>query len=323
MKTPYRVLVTGGRGFVGAPTVDFLVERGHRVHGVSRDSGNGQGSCNGRGSDNGQGQVSWHVADLLDPVQVERLVVAVRPTHLLHLAWYTKHQGYWSALENLRWLEASLQLVREFAASGGRRVVIAGSCAEYHTEGGVCVESATPLVPLTLYGASKHALQVAVSSFAATAGVSAAWARVFYLYGPREQPRRLVPSVVQCLLRHEPVACSAGSQLRDYLYVDDAAAALVSLLESPVEGAVNIASGVPITVRDLVQRIGHHIGCSDLVQLGALPRRIGEPDVLVANVDRLTREVGWRPQVGIDAGLTRTIEWWGAARPSLATAGEP
>ena len=275
------------------------------MHGVSRDSGNGHG------------HVSWHVADLLDPVQVERLMVAVRPTHLLHLAWYTEHQGYWSALENLHWLEASLQLVRAFAASGGGRVVIAGSCAEYHTEGGVCVESATPLVPITLYGASKHALQVAVSSFAATAGLSAAWARVFHLYGPREQPRRLVPSVVRHLLRQEQVPCSEGSQLRDYLYVDDAAAALVSLLESSVEGAVNVASGVPIAVRDFVQRIACQIGRSDLLRLGALARCIGDPDVLVANVDRLTCEVGWRPSVGIDVGLARTIEWWAAIAHSL------
>ena len=115
--------------------------------------------------------MTWHRADLLDREQTSALMKAVAPTHLLHFAWYAEPGKYWHSEENLRWVEASLRLLRAFAGAGGRRIVIAGTCAEYAwTRETHCKEESTPLRPATLYGSAKHALHLVARSHAAETG---------------------------------------------------------------------------------------------------------------------------------------------------------
>src|SRR5439155_6654344 len=131
---------------------------------------------------------------------VRALLAAVRPTHLLHLAWIATPGVYWTSPENHRWVEASLHLLRCFAAGGGRRAVLTGTCAEYDwSAAGVCHETQTPLRPTTVYGVCKDELRRRAEEVCRAAGVSLAWARLFFLYGPGEHPARLFPGVVQAL----------------------------------------------------------------------------------------------------------------------------
>ena len=161
---------------------------------------------------------------------------SVKPTHLLHLAWYVVPGKLITAPENFAWVAASFDLVRRFAEPGGQRVAVCGSGYEYDWRYGYCSEELTPCVPDTVYGACKQALHEMVRSFAAGQGLSAAWGRVFFLYGPNEHPQRLVSSVIRSLLEGEPAPCSHGRQIRDYLHVQDVADGLVALLDSDVAG---------------------------------------------------------------------------------------
>ena len=140
--------------------------------------------------------------------------------------------------------------------------------------------------------------------------MSGAWGRLFLPYGPHEHPARLVPSVIRALVERRPARCTHGEQVRDFLYVEDAANAFVSLLDSEVTGALNIASGRPIAIRDLVLKIADALDGRELVELGALKTNPAEPAVLLAGIDRLTSEVGWKPAYTLDQGLDRTIEFW-------------
>ena len=151
-------------------------------------------------------------------------------------------------------------------------------------------------------------------SYAKQSGVSAAWGRIFFPYGPYEYPDRLVPSVINALLKGEEARCTNGEQVRDFLYVEDIADAFVSLLESEVQGAVNIASGKPTAVKEIICEIGRQLGRSDLIRLGALPQREGDPNFLVADVKRLNEEVGWAPKTDLVSGIKKTIEWWKKAK---------
>jgi nucleoside-diphosphate-sugar epimerase len=231
----------------------------------------------------------------------------VRPTHLLHLAWETTHGAFWSAPANLDWLAASVHLVRAFAEAGGRRAVVAGTCAEYLWDDRVCHERTTPLEPATLYGAAKHALHVALRGYAGAVGFELAWGRVFLLHGPGEPPGRLVPSVATAMLEARPAACSHGRQVRDLLHVDDVAAGFGALLASGVTGAVNVASGEPVTLAEVVGTIGEITGHPELLRLGAIPASPGEPATLVADVRRLRDEVGFRPRHDLREGLEMTV----------------
>ena len=203
-----RILVTGARGFIGRHCLPLLVARGYEVHAVSSQRITANAS-----------DVYWYQADLLDPSQVLALVTKVRAGHLLHLAWYTVPGKYWTSPKNLRWVQASVSLLQEFVAHGGQRVVMAGSCAEYDWRYGYCSEAVTPLAPRTLYGTCKHSLQLVLSAFAKQTGLSAAWGRIFFLFGPYEHPDRLVAFVIRSLLKGEAARCSHGNQIRDFLYV--------------------------------------------------------------------------------------------------------
>ena len=304
MAVDKRVLVTGARGFVGRHAIEPLLGLGYEVHAVGR----------GQRPTDLSTHAAWHDGDLLDTRGHTALFKRVRPSHLLHFAWYATHGSFWTSVENFRWTAASLGLLIAFHEAGGGRVVCAGTCAEYDWRYGFCSEDVTPLHPLTPYGGCKNALREMLHHYAGREGLSWAWGRLFHLYGPHEQEHRLVPSIVLSLLDGSPAACGEGRAVRDYLYVEDAAHAFVTLLDGPVQGPVNVASGLPVAISDLVARIATSLGRPELIEWGARPARLEEPPLLVADVRRLNGQVGWRPRLSLDQGLARTIDHYQALR---------
>lgn len=294
-------MLTGASGFVGRQTLASLLAAGHEVHALTRTAP----------ADAERSGATWHEIDLLAEPELRSgaLLAEIEPEQLVHLAWYAEHGAYWHSPENVRWVEASLALLRAFAAAGGRRAVIAGTCAEYEWTRAVYAEDA-PLHPATLYGAAKHGLDLVAAAFAQQAGIALAWARLFFLYGPHEHPGRFVPSLVTALLRGEPAPMTEGMQRRDFLHVADAGAALAALAGSELTGPVNVASGEAVELRELAGRIGGLTGRSELLQIGALPTREGEPAELRADTSRLREELGWRPSLTLEQGLDGTIAWW-------------
>ena len=298
MKT---VLLTGATGFIGQFALSPLLAKNYIVHAATSRPINFSPTEN----------IHWHQTNLLDTGETTHLLKKIRPTHLLHLAWYVEPGKVWNAVQNMDWLQASLHLARQFAEYGGERLVVSGTCAEYDwTESGVFSEESTRLRPQNLYGASKHALNLVLENFAASSNISYAWGRIFYLFGEGESPKRLVPAVINALLKNEAAETSHGNQIRDFLYAKDAAEAFVALLESDVLGSLNVASGIPITLKEIIFKIAGITGNGNLVRLGAFPAPANEPPQIVANVGRLRREVGWKPQWSLEMSLANTIEWW-------------
>jgi nucleoside-diphosphate-sugar epimerase len=297
------VLVTGAGGFIGRNVIPELLARGFDVHGTALRPP----EANALGA-------RWHALDMLDPAASARLFGDIRPSHWLHLAWYTEPRQYWTSIENLRWIDASTRALHAFHAHGGERVVMAGTCAEYDWRFGHCNERTTPTVPQMTYGAAKHALHVAVEEFCAKTGLSSAWGRIFYLYGPREHPSRLIPSVILALLRNEPAKCTHGNQVRDFLHVHDVASAFAAVLDSRHAGPVNIASGEPVTLHDVVMTVAAQLGRMDLVRFGEIPPPVGDPPVLVGD-SGLLRGLDWAPRFDLVGGIANTIEWWKVSAP--------
>lgn len=294
-----KVLLTGATGFIGRHALSRLLKRGYEVHAITSQN------C-----ENLNSNVHWHKLNLLDFKSSADLISTIRPTHLLHFAWYTVHGKYSSSPENVKWIQASLVLLQSFIQMGGQRIVMAGTCFEYCSNFGFCSEFKTPLKPDTFYGTVKHSLQMILRSLAREVGVSSAWGRIFFLYGPHEHPDRLVSSVTRSLIKGEEAPCSHGNQIRDFLFVEDVADAFVSLLESKVEGPVNIASGRPVLLREMLDLIGQEIGRPELIKMNAIVAPKREPPVLIGEVRRLKEEVGWEPNFNLINGILHTISWW-------------
>jgi nucleoside-diphosphate-sugar epimerase len=293
-----RILVTGGAGFVGSHCIAPLLARGYEVHAVGRREAGPTGA-------------TWHQADLLDEGQCARVLDLVRPSHLLHLAWIVTPGEYWTSPLNWTWIDASARILEYFAKQGGQRAVFVGSGAEYDPHHERCVESVTPLAPTTLYGACKASLSILLPVLAARYGLeSVAWGRLFYVYGPRERAVRLVPSAICSLLRGQSLTCTSPAQVRDALFIEDAAAALTALLDSHVTGAVNVGTGHGVSLRSLLLTVGAILGRETLLKFEPSSPSPGDIAVQVADTTRLTQEVGWRAHFTQDQGLARTVNWW-------------
>lgn len=296
-----RVIVTGASGFIGRHCLPLLNASKWEIHAVSHKIIPDHDKITEIGI--------WHHVNLFDMEQVSRLLSVVNPTHLLHLAWVTRPGEYWTSIENFKWVQTSLDILQKFIELGGQRFVSSGTCAEYDWNYGYCRENLTPLTPSTPYGICKKSLFELSQSLAQQTGTSAAWARIFFVYGPYEYQNRLIPSVIKALLKQESANCSHGKQIRDFLFVKDVANALIQLLTSQVVGAVNIGSGHPVPLDAIIFKIGEKIGMPDLIHLGAPPSPTNEANFVVADTSRLRNELHWYPDYSLDTGLNETIGW--------------
>lgn len=281
-----RVLVTGGSGFIGRACVGSLRARGLDVIAPSSKE-----------------------LDVLDRNAVEHYLAAARPTRLVHAAWRAVRADIMTSPENTLWAKASLSLALAFHAHGGIRAAFLGTSAEYDWSEGILRAGVTTPKPATPYGAAKHALRLALEAQARPAGLSFVWPRIFFVYGPHDHPSRLGMAVFATLLADQPVDLSEGTQIRDYVYVDDVGEGVAAALMSDFDGATDLASGVPTTVRQLASEIGRQLGKEHLLRFGAKPTAPHETSRVLGDPAHARAHIGWSARTGLEQGVSRLIAW--------------
>jgi len=300
--TRKRVLVTGAGGFIGSHVTRALSEAGTEVAVIVRP----QDPLKRLSAE--LPRLTVIRGDLDDVQSLAPEITAFEPEACIHLAWYTRPGDYLDSERNVESLLASLRLLKVLGEAHCRQVLMTGTCAEYDSEFGVLSEE-SPVKPRTLYAACKLSLRLLGQHLAVSRGISFAWARVFFLFGPDEDRHRLVPRLVNSLLAERPFAATAGDQLRDYLYVEDVASALVFLTTRQLSGIFNVCSGDPITLRTLMETIGRIMGRPHMIEFGVVPYRAWEP-MAVSGDNRKLQRAGWLQHFSREDGLRRTIEWW-------------
>ncbi len=278
------ILVTGASGFIGRQALLPLQKKGFEVHTVSRSS------CN-----------------LLDRKQTEELIKKIKPSHLLHSAWVTEHGKFWQAPENNNWLDASKNLFRAFVENGGRRIVVIGSCAEYdwrRKDGNPWRESDL-CIPHTPYGKAKLDLL----EWLEKSQMNYAWARLFMLFGPHENPARIIPYLIVSALKNTTAECSSGMQVRDFLDTETCGRILAEISGSVLTGPVNVASGKGYSLKDIAAKISAILKKPGNYKFGAIPDRPDDPPHMVADIKKLAEIVDVK-NYGISAALEKNIGWW-------------
>ena len=285
-------IVTGAAGFLGCNLTERLMqEEDAHIYAVVRpDSPHNVRFISPK-------RLTIVPVDLSDYVRLDEMIGTPCDV-FFHLAWqggrYEFAEQYGNIADTISALEAAARL-------GCKRFICTGSQAEYGRQTALITEEMSPH-PVCAYGAAKLAACVLSRQRAADLGVAWIWGRVFSLYGRYEQEGRMLPTLVKSLRSEQTFALSSsGAQNWDYLYVADAADALLALAEQGRAGEIyNIANGDYRPLRDYIEEARGGIAPQCDVTYGA-----ADADVfsLQPSVEKLCRDTGWRPMTDFADGL--------------------
>ncbi|MFB9950166.1 NAD-dependent epimerase/dehydratase family protein [Rhizobium puerariae] len=269
------VLLTGGTGFVGRQVLKALAETGVRVRIIVRE-----GTPDARLGDLPAVESVVRTPDLFrEPMDWWARALDGADT-VVHAAWYAEPGKYLQSPENIVCLEGTLRMAQAAALAGVRRFAGIGTCFEYDVSAGMLATD-TPLRPVSPYAGAKAATFLALSQWLPLHGIEFAWCRLFYLFGEGEDERRLVPYLHAQLAAGRPVDLTSGNQIRDFMDVREAGRQIAGIALGDGTGAANICSGIPVTVRQLAERIADEYGRRDLLRFGVRPDNLVDPPCVV------------------------------------------
>jgi CDP-glucose 4,6-dehydratase len=320
------VFVTGGYGLLGTWLVRALLERGDRVVVLRRDDP----SASALRAEGLEARCEVVPGDVCDGVAVERALGDYEVDTVFHLAaqtlvgtanrsplptFETNIRGTWLLLEACRRLEVA-------------RVVVAASDKAYGSHDELPYREGFALQARFPYDVSKAATDLIARSYFHTYGLPVAVTRFANLYGGGDLNfSRLVPEAVAASLQgRRPVIRSDGTPERDFLYVDDAAAAYLAIADALGDGAAgeafNAGSGQPRSVLDVVSTVCQVAGTDVEPDIRGQGVPTGEIDRQYVDASKLSDLTGWAPAVTLEEGLRRTVEWYRAHPEVLPASAE-
>jgi nucleoside-diphosphate-sugar epimerase len=292
-----KVLLTGPTGFIGSAFTRLVARRGHQVAGLvipSEEVPVGLSASK---------DVRWLRGTLEQAPWDE--ISSFAPDACVHMAWITTPGIYLESPENERFRDSSLQFLRKVRELGAPLIVGLGTCIEYEINDRLLSEESTPARPASLYARCKNDLRLALEREAAVHGFQFCWTRVFYPYGPGEHPSRLCSSIIQKLSRNETITLKTPDSTKDYIFIEDLADALLTVIETRFQGVINLGTGIGLSVREIARTLARMMGKSDLIK-ELEPPEVDPLGYVVANVSRLQR-LGWRPAHNLQQGLEKLL----------------
>lgn len=235
-----RIAALGGSGFLGRPLVRQLRGAGHDVWILRRTPSKDPRDI--------------VLADLSDS-EVHRALEPIRPDVVINLIWVTSHGEFWNSSLNHSSLDFSRRLSPIAADVGAKRLIGVGSSAEYRSDQ-ECVQPGPDYeMPTSLYGQSKLEAGRHMLSSCSALRISGAWARVFQLYGPGENSLKFISTAIASARNGMPIAVREPSSVRDWIHVEDAAAALADLAVGNANGTFNIGTGQGTTTLQVARLV--------------------------------------------------------------------
>jgi nucleoside-diphosphate-sugar epimerase len=297
-------LVTGATGFIGVHLVARLLSEGSRVTVLARSSTVPPAEWRER--------VRVIACDDFSERNLRRLLD--RPVEaIFHLAAYGVRPDQRDIEEMLRInVEMPAALVR-LCGEWRARMVMAGTFSEYRSPAAQdLLTEDSPLEQGKLYGSSKAAGGLMAGAIAQGSGVGFRLLRLFKVYGAGEAPHRLLPALVRGLAKRERVAISAGTQVLDFVHIDDVVEAMLRAdAHCRKKGGIatwNVATGRAHSVREFAEQVAAAMNADvSLLGFGAIAMRKDDEPWLVGSPDRLRFELGWQPSIGLEDGVRAAV----------------
>lgn len=300
------ILITGASGFVGANLARRLIKDGHRLCLLLRQESN-----------------TWRLDDIIEHVDVRRvslldydglstLVKEIRPDWIFHLAVHGAYswQTNWQEIIDTN-VSSTINLLEACSQTGFEALVNTGSSSEYGFSDHAPRES-EPIEPNSYYAITKAAATMACRQVASAKGLYIPTLRLYSVYGPYEDPKRLMPTMIgRCLIGELPPLVDPDIA-RDFVYVDDIIEAYLAATtkKSNESGPIyNVGSGTQTSIADIVSVAKKLFGIKCEPDWGSMENRKWDSSIWVADIEKIKSELGWQPQIPIETGLECFASW--------------
>lgn len=287
-----KILVTGATGLIGKEVIEPLKNSGYEIYAITIDD------------NNYDKEVNYINCNLFDYESLKKVFEKVKPTHLLNFAWATTGD-YLSSEINLEFVKAGFNLIQLFNSNGGKRAVYVGTCFEYQFKDEK-IKEIDPLNPATLYAKSKNALREMTQEYCKLNNISFGYGRIFYVFGRKENEKRLTAHIIKSLRDNKEVTIINGDFVRDYMYSKDIASAFVKFIDSNVEGCVNISTGNGISLKEFAMTIAQKLGKENLVNIKY--EALDQPMYIVGDNSKLINDVGYKLKYSFEQAIDEILK---------------
>jgi dTDP-glucose 4,6-dehydratase len=309
-----RVLVTGGAGFISSNFIRHLLEHtSHEV--VSLDALTYAGNLENLADVLSHERLSFVHGDIRDEQLVRDVVaevdVIVNAAAESHVEKSIEEGASEFVTTNVEGTQILLDAIRETPVE---RFILISSSEVYGTAEYAPMDERHPLEPRSPYAATKAGGDRLAYSYFVTYGLPIVIVRPFNNYGPRQHPEKVIPRFITQALSDDPLTIHGdGHASRDWLFVDDDAEAIESIIEAPVDAVagevLNVATGVDITVAEIADRVLDLLGKPSSLK-SHVEERLGQVDRHIGSTEKIAQRTGWRARTSFDDGLERTVAWY-------------
>lgn len=298
---PMKIFITGGAGFIGSHLAPKLLARNHKLLLLTRNLPKKK---------NQNKSISFIKGNLNDSGAWKKELQKFKPDAVIHLAWEGLESYDFTAATSLRNMTNSLNLISLVAEIKCKKFLSVGSCWEYGKAEDGMKESDILGAPshVPIFTIVKRTIQTLGGQIALESGMQFLWARLFFAYGPGQKSRALIPHLVRSFQKGIMPEVKNKSGANDFVYIDDVTEALVKILEKSKKprAIYNIGSGRLTDIAQVVKEVYKNFNLP--APKWCLKR--ARPRGFYANISKINKEIGWKPQVSIKEGVRKTVEYF-------------
>ena len=301
------VLLTGGAGFIGTNLVNKLLDLNYKVNLILRESSELWRLKNILP------KINICKADLLDQEELKKLAHKINPSIIIHLATYSRYKDQNASHEMIEAnIKGTMNLLAATKDINYNIFINTGSSSEYGIKEKPMRENDL-LEPVSFYAATKASATLLCQVMAREYQKPIVTLRPFSVYGPMEEEKRFIPTIIKAVIENKPIKLTGGSQRRDFIYVQDVVDIYIRAISKgkALSGEIlNTGTGIEYTNDEVVEALFKVTGKKVQIEKGAFPKRLWDTPHWVADASKAKELLDWEPKYSLEEGLKETYQWF-------------